>query len=86
MQEKGENMLTGDQLRIVRNALGLSGQDMAEIMYCTRQQISSIETGKSNVKKSLNYYTLAIKEVIRNLEDSDKRTDCIKLIRIFESD
>lgn len=78
-------MLTGDQLRIVRTALGLSGQDMAEIMYCTKQQISSIETGKSNGKKSLNYYTLAIKEVIRNLEDSDKRTDCIKLIRIFES-
>ena len=86
MQEKGEIMLTGDQLRIVRNALGLTGQDMAEIMYCTKQQISSIETGKSNGKKSLNYYTLAIKEVIRNLEDSDKRTDCIKLIRIFESD
>lgn len=79
-------MLTGDQLRIVRNALGLRGEDMAEIMYCTRQQISSIETGKSNRKKGLNYYTLAIKEVIRNLEDSDKRTDCIKLIRIFESD
>lgn len=79
-------MLTGDQLRIVRNALGLRGEDMAEIMYCTKQQISSIETGKSNVKKSLNYYTLAIKEVIRNLEDSDKQTDCIKLIRIFESD
>ena len=79
-------MLTGDQLRIARTALGLSGQDMAEIMYCTRQQISSIETGKSNVKKSLNYYTLAIKEVIRNLDDSDKQTDCIKLIRIFESD
>ena len=79
-------MLTGDQLRIVRNALGLRGQDMAEIMYCTKQQISSIETGKSNVKKSLNYYTLAIKEVIRNLEDSDKRTDCMKLIRMFESD
>ena len=79
-------MLTGDQLRIVRTALGLSGQDMAEIMYCTKQQISSIETGKSNGKKGLNYYTLAIKEVIRNLEDSDKRTDCIKLIRIFESD
>lgn len=79
-------MLTGDQLRIVRNALGLTGQDMAEIMYCTRQQISSIETGKSNGKKILNYYTLAIKEVIRNLEDSGKQTDCIKLIRIFESD
>lgn len=86
MQEKGEIMLTGDQLRIVRTALGLSGQDMAEIMYRTKQQISSIETGKSNGKKGLNYYTLAIKEVIRNLEDSDKRTDCIKLIRIFESD
>ena len=79
-------MLTGDQLRIVRNALGLRGEDMAEIMYCTRQQISSIETGKSKGKKGLNYYTLAIKEVIRNLEDSDKRTDCLKLIRIFESD
>lgn len=86
MQEKGEIMLTGDQLRIVRTALGLRLQDMAEIMYCTKQQISSIETGKSNGKKSLNYYTLAIKEVIRNLEDSDKQTDCIKLIRIFESD
>lgn len=79
-------MLTGDQLRIVRTALGFRLQDMAEIMYCTRQQISSIETGKSNGKKSLNYYTLAIKEVIRNLDDSDKQTDCIKLIRIFESD
>ena len=79
-------MLTGNQLRIVRNALGLTGQDMAEIMYCTKQQISSIETGKSNGKKSLNYYTLVIKEVIKNLDDSDKRTNCIKLIRIFESD
>lgn len=86
MQEKGEIMLTGNQLRIVRNALGLTGQDMAEIMYCTKQQISSIETGKSNGKKSLNYYTLVIKEVIKNLDDSDKRTNCIKLIRIFESD
>lgn len=86
MQEKGEIMLTGNQLRIVRNALGLTGQDMAEIMYCTKQQISSIETGKSNGKKGLNYYTLAVKEVVRNLDDSDKRTDCIKLIRMFESD
>lgn len=86
MQEKGEIMLTGNQLRIVGNALWLTGQDMAEIMYCTKQQISSIETGKSNGKKGLNYYTLAVKEVVRNLDDSDKRTDCIKLIRIFESD
>lgn len=86
MQEKGEIMLTGNQLRIVRNALGLTGQDMAKIMYCTKQQISSIETGKSNGKKGFNYYTLAVKEVVRNLDDSDKRTDCIKLIRIFESD
>lgn len=54
MQEKGEIMLTGNQLRIVRNALGLTGQDMAEIMYCTKQQISSIETGKSNGKKGFN--------------------------------
>lgn len=79
-------MLTGKQLRIVRNALGLSQQDMAEIMYYTRPQISHIETGKAKEKRVLNYYTLAIKEVIRNLDDSDKRTDCIKLIRIFESD
>lgn len=79
-------MLTGNQLRIVRNALGLNKQDMAEIMYYTRPQISYIETGKAKEKRALNYYTLAIKEVIRNLEDSDKRTDCIKLVRMFESD
>ena len=56
-------MLTGRQLQIVRSALGLSQQDMAEIMYCSRPQISYIESEKSNGKKPLNYYTLAVKEV-----------------------
>lgn len=79
-------MLTGRQLRIVRVMLGFSQQDMAEIMYCSRPSISYIESEKSNEKKALNYYTLAVKEIIRNLDDSDKRTDCINLIRLFESD
>lgn len=78
-------MLTGEQLRTIRNVLGLSGEDIAKAMYITKQSVSSIETGKTKSQSSINYYYLSLKEIIRNLDDEQMKDTCYKVLDIFES-
>ena len=61
-------MLTGKQLRTLRYILDLTGADIAERMYVTKQTITSIETGKTKAESSRHYYALALKEIARGLE------------------
>lgn len=76
------NIMSGTELKVLRLALGLSVQDVSDIMYVSRMSIYNIEDERILKKSSLRYYTMTLKEIIseRQLSDEElkKRTDMIE--------
>lgn len=69
-------MLTGKQLKTIRQVAGFTGNDLANRMFVTKQTINSIETGKTTAKSSIHYYELALKSMIERISDCEFRSVC----------
>ena len=69
-------MLTGNQLKLIRQVANFTGTDVANEMFVTKQTISSIETGKTTVKSSIHYYELVLKSMIERISDCELRFVC----------
>lgn len=69
-------MLTGKQLKVIRQVADFTGTDVADEMFVTKQTISSIETGKTTVKSSIHYYELVLKSMIERISDCELRSVC----------
>lgn len=77
-------MLTGKQLKIIRQIAGFTGTEVADKMLVTKQTISSIETGKTETPSSIRYYEMSLKDMIEDLVDPDLHRICLDLLRAFE--
>lgn len=69
-------MLTGKQLKAIRQVADFTGTDVADEMFVTKQTISAIETGKITEKSSVHYYELALKSMIERIGDCELRSVC----------
>ena len=69
-------MLTGKQLKLIRQVADFTGTDVANEMFVTKQTISSIETGKTTTKSSIHYYELVLKSMIERINDCELRSVC----------
>ena len=79
-------MLTGKQLKIIRQIAGFTGTEIADKMLVTKQTISSIETGKTETPSSIRYYEMSLKNMIEDLVDPDLHRICLDLLRTFDSE
>lgn len=79
-------MLTGKQLKIIRQIAGFSGAEVADKMFITKQTISSIEIGKTKTPSSVRYYEMSLKAMIEDLADSDLCRICLDLLRKFDAE
>lgn len=73
-------MLTGKQLKTIRQVAEFTGQEVADEMFMTKQTISSIETGKTTTPSSIRYYELSLSIMIDNLDDDKLRGICRELM------
>ena len=69
-------MLTGKQLKVIRQVADFTGTDVANEMFVKKQTISYIETGKTTVKSSVHYYELVLKSMIERISDCELRSVC----------
>lgn len=69
-------MLTGKQLKAIRQVADFTGIEVADEMFVTKQTISSIETGKTTAKSSIHYYELVLKSMIERISDCELRSVC----------
>lgn len=69
-------MLTGKQLKAIRQVADFTGAEVADEMFVTKQTISSIETGKTTTKSSIHYYELVLKSMIERISDCELRSVC----------
>lgn len=69
-------MLTGKQLKAIRQVADFTGIEVADEMFVTKQAISFIETGKTTAKSSIHYYELALKSMIERIGDCEVRSIC----------
>lgn len=69
-------MLTGKQLKVIRQVADFTGNEVADEMFVTKQAISFIETGKTTAKSSIHYYELALKSMIERISDCELRSIC----------
>nr|DAF70053.1 MAG TPA: hypothetical protein [Caudoviricetes sp.] len=69
-------MLTGKQLKKIRQVADFTGTEVADEMFVTKQAISFIETGKTTAKNSIHYYELALKSMIERISDCELRSIC----------
>lgn len=69
-------MLTGKQLKTIRQVADFTGTEVADEMFVTKQAISFIETGKTTEKSSIHYYELALKLMIERISDCELRSVC----------
>lgn len=69
-------MLTGKQLKKIRQIADFTGTEVADEMFVTKQAISFIETGKTTAKSSIHYYELALKSMIERISDCELRSVC----------
>lgn len=69
-------MLTGKQLKKIRQVADFTGTEVADEMFVTKQAISFIETGKTTAKNSIHYYELALKSMIERISDCELRSVC----------
>nr|DAV14926.1 MAG TPA: helix-turn-helix domain protein [Caudoviricetes sp.] len=67
-------MLTGKQLKKIRQVADFTATDVADEMFVTKQAISAIETGKTTAKNSVHYYELALKSMIEHIGDCELRS------------
>lgn len=79
-------MLTGKQLKIIRQIAGFTGTEVADKMFVTKQTISSIETGKTETPSSIRYYEMSLKAMIEDLADPDLHRICLDLLRKFNAE
>jgi len=63
-------MLDKEWLKITRIRLGLTCEDIAKEMLCTKQTISNIETGKSTNKMTMKFYETILN---KHLEEAPLR-------------
>lgn len=72
--------------RMIRELLGITMEEVAEIMNCTRQTVCNIEKGKSSTGMSLQLYVLAMRIVVdRNQEEVKKlKTDLRTIMEFLE--
>lgn len=78
-------MLTGKQLKIIRQIAGFSGAEVADKMFITKQTISSIEIGKTKTPSSVRYYEMSLKAMIEDLADPDLHRICLDLLRTLNT-
>lgn len=78
-------MLTGEQLKTIREIAGFTEIEIAERMLVTKQTISSIETGKTETPSNIRYYEMALKEMIEDLADPDLHRICLDLLRTLNT-
>lgn len=76
-------MLTGEQLKTIRDIAGFTETEIAERMLVTKQTISSIETGKTETPSNIRYYEMTLKEMIEDLADPDLYRICLDLLQAF---
>lgn len=69
-------MLTGKQLKAIRQVADFTGTEVADEMFVTKQTISAIETGKTTTKSSIHYYELVLKSMIERISDCELRSVC----------
>ncbi len=69
-----------EELKAMRLALGMSCDDVAKVMYMTKQQISLIETGKTTKNSSLHYYGMILDQLMdEKIPDIKERDIRIKM-------
>lgn len=69
-------MLTGKQLKTIRQVADFTGIEIADEMFVTKQSISAIETGKTTAKSSIHYYELTLKSMVERISDFELRSVC----------
>lgn len=72
-------MLTGKQLKTIRQVAEFTGKEVADEMLVTKQTVSSIETGKTTTPSSLRYYELSLKIMVDRLDDNYLQGICYSL-------
>lgn len=73
-------MLTGKQLKTIRQVAGFTGTDLANRMFVTKQTISSIEIGKTTTPSSIRYYELSLKLMVDEIDDAELKSICYSLV------
>ena len=59
--------------RMIRELLEIPGEHVAELMHCTKQTVSNIESGRSSTGMSLHLYVTTMQLLIhRNPEKVEK--------------
>ena len=79
--QSSNRVLTGEELRRVRRACGLTCEDVGKLMFTTRQHVAYLENPKNKPSKhALYYYTLILRDIWSKIPDSEKS------LRLFVAD
>lgn len=79
-------MLTGKQLKFIRQIAGFTGAEVADEMFVTKQTIRRIENGETKASSSIRYYEMSLKDMINDLVDPDLHRICLDLLQMFDSE
>ena len=65
-------MMNNEELKEFRLVLDLTCKEAADLMYLTKQQISNVETGKSNKKSTMYLMELCYKKYLEDNKNEVK--------------
>jgi len=65
-------MLTAEGIRYVRLALGMTTKQLGDSIYCTKQTISNVERGKSELVMTRYLLTNVLMEEFDKLPEGDE--------------
>lgn len=76
-------MLTGKQLKTIRQVAGFTETDLADAMFVMKRSISSIETGETTASSNIRYYEMSLKMMIDHMDDAELKSICYDLVDYY---
>lgn len=79
-------MLTGKQLKTIRQVANFTEQDVADQMYVSKKTIIDIETNQPQTLSNVRYYYLSLRIMISEMDDTELQAICWSLFNKYEEE